>query len=333
MEGEHGHRCLITFSLLSLIIGILLLVSPVQAENEAELALQPELQPQQKPHYKASYSEAGLVVTQKIGEKPRHTEARDAGVTDTGSPGTQGSGAWVKSVNSPSAVISTAAKNNKPYMLDNNSLIQVSSTPIPSYLKPSSSKTGGLSTGVTGNGSEQLKVYRYEQANGLMVFADHAPGGNDYQVLLYDCYACAPDSDLDWRRMPLFSHDYDELIAQAAKKHKLDPALIRAVIHAESAFNVFALSRTGAMGLMQLMPETAKELGVINAFKPDQNIEGGAEYLAQMLKRFDGDIELACAAYNAGPSTVVHYKGIPPYPETQAYVKRVKILLQRYRKS
>ena len=332
MEGEQGHRYLITFCLLSLITGILLLVSPVQAGDGAELELQPQLQPQQKPHYKASYSETGLVVTQKISKKTRFTEATDAGVTDTGSTGTQSSATWVKSVNSTGAVISTAAKNSKPHLLDNNSLIQTSSTPIPSYLQPSTSKTGVL-TGVTGNGSEQLKVYRYEQANGVMVFADHAPGGNDYQVLLYDCYACRPDSDLDWRRMPLFSHDYDELIGQAAKRHKLDPALIRAVIHAESAFNVFALSRTGAMGLMQLMPETAKELGVINAFKPDQNIDGGAKYLAQMLKRFDGDIELACAAYNAGPTTVIHYNGIPPYPETQAYVKRVKILFQRYRKS
>ncbi|WP_231926543.1 lytic transglycosylase domain-containing protein [Shewanella benthica] len=300
---------MITFCLLSLIIGILLLVSPVQAENEA--GYETELVLLAKPHYKASYSKTGLVVTQQASEIT-NIEATDA----------QHSGQWTQSV------ISTAAKNGKPHMLDNNSLIQVTATPIPSYLKPSTSKTG-----VSENGIEQLKVYRYEQANGVMVFADYVPGGNDYQLLLYDCYACRPDSDLDWHRMPLFSHDYDELIGQAAKRHKLDPALIRAVIHAESAFNVFALSRTGAMGLMQLMPETAKELGVINAFKPDQNIDGGAKYLAQMLKRFDGDIELACAAYNAGPNTVIHYNGIPPYPETQAYVKRVKILFQRYRKS
>ncbi|WP_040571504.1 lytic transglycosylase domain-containing protein [Shewanella benthica] len=300
---------MITFFILSLITAILLPVSQVQAENEA--GYETVLALLAKPHYKASYSKTGLVVTQQASEIT-NIEATDA----------QHSGQWTQSV------ISAAAKNGKPHMLDNNSLIQVTATPIPSYLKPSTSKTG-----VSGNGSEQLKVYRYEQASGVMVFADHAPGSNDYQVLLYDCYACRPDSDLDWHRMPLFSHDYDELIGQAAKRHKLDPALIRAVIHAESAFNVFALSRTGAMGLMQLMPETAKELGVINAFKPDQNIDGGAKYLAQMLKRFDGDIELACAAYNAGPSTVIHYKGIPPYPETQAYVKRVKILLQRYRKS
>ena len=310
-----GRQCFIT---LSLIMGVLLPVSQVQAGLEADS------KSQKKPHYKASYSKTGLVVTQKLSEEAHFTAATsDNGATDARS-----------SEEREKNVISTVVKSGKPYMLDNNSLVQTPSTPIPSYLQPNTFKTGGGSSAEkSGNGEEQLKVYQYKQANGVMVFADHAPGGSDYQVLLYDCYACRPDSDLDWRRMPLFSHDYDELIGQAAKQHKLEPALIRAVIHAESAFNVFALSRSGAMGLMQLMPETAKELGVSNAFRPDQNIDGGARYLAQMLKRFDGDIELACAAYNAGPTTVTQYNGIPPYPETQAYVKRVKILLQRYRKS
>ncbi|WP_394229762.1 lytic transglycosylase domain-containing protein [Shewanella colwelliana] len=178
----------------------------------------------------------------------------------------------------------------------------------------------------------KIKVYQYTQSNGVVVFSDHAPGKEEFRVLLYDCYACKPNSELDWQKMPLFSADYDELINLAAKTHQLDPALIRAVIHAESAFNVFALSRSGAMGLMQLMPDTAKEMGVTNPYRPDQNIDGGSRYLAKMLARFDGDIELACAAYNAGPTTVSQYQGIPPYPETQAYVKRVKILLKRYQK-
>ncbi|WP_394202687.1 lytic transglycosylase domain-containing protein [Shewanella waksmanii] len=179
--------------------------------------------------------------------------------------------------------------------------------------------------------TNQVKVYQYTQANGVVMFADHAPSQSTYRVLLYDCFACDVNSTLDWQHMPLKGHDYTELILAAAKDYDLDPALIQAVIHAESAFNVYALSRAGAMGLMQLMPETAKELGVENAFHPQQNIDGGSRYLAKMLKRFDGDIALACAAYNAGPSTVSHYQGIPPYPETQAYVQRVQILLARYR--
>lgn len=184
---------------------------------------------------------------------------------------------------------------------------------------------------VSREGLEKLKIYQYQQANGVTVFTDKAPANNPYQILLYDCFACRPDSTIDWNGIRLFTANYDALITRAAHKHQLDPALIRAVIHAESAFNARALSRTGAMGLMQLMPETAKEMGVANAFLPEENILGGSKYLAQMLKQFNGDVALACAAYNAGPTTVVQYNGIPPYPETQAYVERVKILLKRYR--
>ncbi|WP_300497719.1 lytic transglycosylase domain-containing protein, partial [uncultured Methylophaga sp.] len=106
--------------------------------------------------------------------------------------------------------------------------------------------------------------------------------------------------------------------------------LVRAVIHAESAFNAKALSKKGAQGLMQLMPGTAKDLGVTNAFDVQQNIEGGVKYLAGLLNTFDGDIKLATAAYNAGPGAVKRFKGIPPYAETEVYVERVGILHQRY---
>lgn len=180
-------------------------------------------------------------------------------------------------------------------------------------------------------GLEKFKVYQYQQANGVTVFTDTAPNNSQYQILLFDCFACRPDSTIDWNRIRLFTQNYDALITNAAAKHQLEPALIRAVIHAESAFNASALSRSGAMGLMQLMPETAKQMGVTNAFLPEENILGGSKYLAQMLKQFNGDIALACAAYNAGPTTVTQYNGVPPYPETQAYVERVQILLQRYR--
>ncbi|MGS0681698.1 lytic transglycosylase domain-containing protein [Shewanella sp. 125m-7] len=177
------------------------------------------------------------------------------------------------------------------------------------------------------------KVYHYRTADGVLVFSDHAPQQGHYQVLLFDCYACQPESNINWKSIPLFTYQYQRLIANAAKTYQLEPALIRAVIHAESAFKSAAVSKTGAQGLMQLMPATAKELGVSDAFHPEQNILAGSRYLAQLLKRFNGDINLACAAYNAGASRVDQYNGVPPYPETQAYVERVQILLKRYRNS
>ena len=105
---------------------------------------------------------------------------------------------------------------------------------------------------------------------------------------------------------------------------------MRAVIHAESAFNPEAISRAGAQGLMQLMPATAAELQVGDPFDPAENIEGGARYLSQLLAEFKGDLDLAAAAYNAGPNAVYQYGGIPPYDETQEYVRRVRILYKRY---
>ena len=115
----------------------------------------------------------------------------------------------------------------------------------------------------------------------------------------------------------------EESVQKAAAKYSLTPGLIRAVIRAESNFQVDAVSRAGAKGLMQLMPATAKELGVTDVFDIKQNIDGGAKYLRRMLDRFDGNIRKALAAYNAGPGTVIKYNGRVPYPETRQYVKRV----------
>lgn len=112
-------------------------------------------------------------------------------------------------------------------------------------------------------------------------------------------------------------------INAAAKTYNLSPALIRAVVQAESDYQVRAVSPAGAQGLMQLMPPTAKALGVQNPYDIDQNIDGGAKYLRQMLDRFDGDIKIALSAYNAGPGTVSKYNGNVPYAETRNYVERV----------
>lgn len=122
-------------------------------------------------------------------------------------------------------------------------------------------------------------------------------------------------------------------IQSASAKHHVDPDLIHAVIHVESAYNRYAKSGKGAVGLMQLMPATAKRMGVIDIYNPIQNIEGGTRYLRQLLNMFDNDMQLALAAYNAGENSVLRYgKRIPPFKETQAYVPKVMHIYQALRK-
>jgi hypothetical protein len=115
----------------------------------------------------------------------------------------------------------------------------------------------------------------------------------------------------------------DQVVAEASSHHQLDPDLVASVIRAESGFNSRAVSPKGAQGLMQLMPQTASQLGVANAFDPRANVEGGAQYLRTLLEQYHFDLIKALAAYNAGPLRVSHYGGVPPYYETQAYVARI----------
>lgn len=117
--------------------------------------------------------------------------------------------------------------------------------------------------------------------------------------------------------------EINDLIETHARLQSLDPELVRAVVTVESSYDAAALSRRGAMGLMQLMPATARSLEVDNPYDPEENLRGGTTYLRQLLDRFDGDLELALAGYNAGPEAVDRYRGLPPYPETHGYVDRV----------
>lgn len=178
--------------------------------------------------------------------------------------------------------------------------------------------------------SKDEVVFRYTDDRGVVSYSSIKPPAADFDVIRFQCYACDPDSSVDWRTTPLFLKPYREEVITAANEFRVDPALVRAVIHAESAFKARALSPKGAQGLMQLMPGTAAELGVENAMDAAENIRGGVNYLARMLRHFNGDITLATAAYNAGPGAVGRHGGVPPYAETRAYVQRVSILHERY---
>jgi hypothetical protein len=125
---------------------------------------------------------------------------------------------------------------------------------------------------------------------------------------------------------------FDPIIQRVAKSYDVDPALVRAIIMAESSYNPRAVSKKGAKGLMQLMPKTAEYLGVKDSFNPEHNIDAGVRYFKKLLGQFNGDVKLALAAYNAGGRRVREYKGIPPFKATQHYVKKVFEYHQHYKK-
>lgn len=205
---------------------------------------------------------------------------------------------------------------------------QVETAPAPMSVMPRQGTTRRV----------QGEVYSYIK-DGIRHYTSKAPkgvaGATAVRSIRYSfletCYACAPLQGVNFGTLRLNTAAYEPEIRAAASKHGVDEAIVRAIIHAESSFNPNAMSRVGAQGLMQLMPATARRFGVSNAFDADQNIHGGVQYLAWLLKRYNGDLTLAAAGYNAGEGAVDKYKGVPPYSETRRYVERVRVLAERYR--
>jgi soluble lytic murein transglycosylase-like protein len=170
-------------------------------------------------------------------------------------------------------------------------------------------------------------IYKYEDADGVIHLTNVPSNPKAKYVMLVREKRILFPKQINIR-------DYDKIITQAAAKFNLDAALIKAVINAESNFNHKAVSRAGAKGLMQLMPQTASSLNVDDVFHPGNNIEGGARYLRYLLNLYRGNLMLALAAYNAGEGAVAKYNyGVPPYRETQNYVRRVLALYESYSRS
>ena len=183
-----------------------------------------------------------------------------------------------------------------------------------------------------GSHSVLAEVYKFTDKDGIVHYTNVRPANQKVRTFSFPCYASDPTcNQLDWEKIPLNRGAFAEEIEAAAEVFAVDDALIRAIIHAESAYQPEALSPKGAQGLMQLMPATQEELQVVDVFDPLSNIEGGTLYLSRLLEQFDQNVELAAAAYNAGPDAVLEYDGVPPYKETREYVRRVKILYRRYR--
>jgi soluble lytic murein transglycosylase-like protein len=174
-------------------------------------------------------------------------------------------------------------------------------------------------------------IYRYEDENGVIHFTN-CPREAKFKLYMREATDNAPP--LIRRTNYGYIKDstiYDHLIAESAQKHKVEFALVKAVIRAESGFNPYAISRKGARGLMQLMPETASRMSVPNIFDPRDNIDGGVRYLKYLMYLFNNDLRLSLAAYNAGENIVAQLGTIPPYRETVEYVQKVLDFYQQYR--
>lgn len=180
----------------------------------------------------------------------------------------------------------------------------------------------GLIAGGSIPSDSAADIYKYVDENGITHYTN-LPTNPKFK-LVYRERRVRFESGLEFGK-------YDLAIHNAAQRHGVDYALVKAVIKAESNFNHRAVSRAGARGLMQLMPATANQLQVQDSFHPEENIEGGVRYLRYLLDTYRGDLRLALAAYNAGEGAVYRHRGIPPFKETRTYVKRVLEYYEQYR--
>jgi soluble lytic murein transglycosylase-like protein len=178
--------------------------------------------------------------------------------------------------------------------------------------------------------AEKGDIFMYKQQGGARLFTDQKKSRPGYTYIgTYGRPTAYASCSLSSKSMRARADSFQDLIDKHATAFNVPAALVRAVMHVESCFDQRAVSKVGARGLMQLMPDTAALLGVRDSFDPAQNIEGGAKYLSMMRQKFPNDWKLVLAAYNAGPNAVDKYGDIPPYPETQSYVKRVMSLYQK----
>lgn len=168
-------------------------------------------------------------------------------------------------------------------------------------------------------------IFRYTDENGVTCYTDAPLGKKTEKVMKTDIRKTKTEKKSTAAAPALFE-DYTSYVEKAASKYAIEPELIHAVIKTESNGNQRAVSKKGAVGLMQLMPSTATDMAVLNPFNPEENIEGGVKYLKYLLERFNGDLTLALAAYNAGPKVVEKYGNVPPISETREYVKKILAL-------
>ncbi len=170
------------------------------------------------------------------------------------------------------------------------------------------------------------QIFSWRDADGNLILSNKQPGSDAESIRTYALPKASGTKSTAFNTGERRSV-YDDVILEESRKHGVRPSLVKAVIQVESAFNPAARSPKGAMGLMQLMPATARSLGIDDAYDPEANIRGGVRYLKQLLARYEDDEELALAAYNAGPSAVDRYgEAVPPYRETQDYVGKVNRL-------